>query len=151
MLENIKVAKVYNSDHLCLIIDGLFKVCQEEGARLVVIDSIISHFRGEYVGRENLAARQQKLNEYLHKLLRLAEAYNLAVVVTNQVHAQPDAFFKDPTKPTGGHVLAHACNQRVLLKRGKNSERVAYIIDSSHLPPGKAYFRISEKGIEDVD
>jgi len=148
-MENIKIAKVYNSDHLCIIIDSLFKVCQEEGVKLVVVDSIISHFRGEYLGRETLPERQQKLNLYLHKLIRLAEVYNLAVIVTNQVHAKPDAFFSDPTNPTGGHVLAHACTQRLLLKRSKGNIRTAALIDSPYLPAGQISFMISEQGIED--
>ena len=151
VLENIRVAKVYNSDHLCILIDSLFKVCQEEDAKLVIVDSIISHFRGEYVGRENLAERQQKLNLYLHKLIRLSEAYNLAVVLTNQVHARPDAFFTDPTNPTGGHVMAHASTHRVLLKRGKGNLRNARIIDSPYLPAAEASFMISAKGIEDAE
>jgi DNA repair protein RadA len=151
VMENIEVCKIFNSDHLCLMIDQLFQKCQETAAKLVIVDSMISHFRGEYIGRENLAARQQKLNLYLHKLLRLTEAYNLAVVVTNQVHARPDAYFSDPTNPTGGHVMAHACNQRVLLKRGKGDNRTARIIDSSYLPPGQAYFRITERGVEDLE
>jgi len=151
VLENIQIAKVYNSDHLCILIDSLFKVCQEEEVKLVVVDSVISHFRGEYIGRESLAERQQKLNLYLHKLVRLTEVYNLAVVVTNQVHARPDAFFSDPTTPTGGHVVAHACTHRVLLKRSKGNIRIANLIDSPYLPAGQAPFMISVKGIEDME
>jgi DNA repair protein RadA len=37
--------------------------------------------RAEYSGRETLAERQQRLNIMLHKLIRLAEIYNVAVVV----------------------------------------------------------------------
>jgi len=59
---------------------------------------MISHFRGEYVGRENLAERQQKLNQRLHKLLRLAEIYNIAVEVTNQVQANPAQGFGHPNR-----------------------------------------------------
>ena len=29
----------------------------------------------------------------LHRLIRLAEIYNVAVVLTNQVQSQPDSFF----------------------------------------------------------
>ena len=70
--KNIHVARAYNSSHLCLLIDRLFTLCPENNIKLVIIDSMISHFRGEYVGRENLAARQQKLNQYLlQKLLMM--------------------------------------------------------------------------------
>lgn len=150
VLDNIIIARAYNSDHLCLLIDHLFRICPEEKAKLVVVDSIISHFRGEYVGRETLAERQQKLNKYLHKLLRLAEIFNLAVVITNQMQANPAQFFGDPNRPAGGHILAHASTHRVHVRRGKAGSRAAKIIDSPCLPESKARFMITEKGIEDV-
>jgi DNA repair protein RadA len=150
-LGNIFVARAYNSDHQCLLIDELFKVCPERNIKLAVVDSMISHFRGEYVGREHLSERQQKLNYYLHKLVRLVEAYNLAVVVTNQVQANPAQFFGDPNRPAGGHVMAHACTHRLFLRKGKANTRLARVIDSPYLPEARARFRISEKGIEDPE
>ncbi|MEM2921905.1 MAG: DNA repair and recombination protein RadA [Candidatus Bathyarchaeia archaeon] len=150
VLDNIIVARAYNSDHQSLIIDHLFEICPKENVKLVVVDSMISHFRGEYVGRENLSERQQKLNECLHKLLRLAEAYNLAVIITNQVQANPAVFFGDPNKPAGGHIMAHASTHRIYIRRSKENTRVAKVIDSSYLPESEARFIISEKGIEDI-
>jgi len=151
ILDNIITARAYNSDHQCLLIDHLFEKCPEENVKLVVVDSMISHFRGEYVGRESLSERQQKLNEYLHKLLRLAEAYNLAVVITNQVQANPGQFWGDPDRPAGGHIMAHACTHRIYLRRGKEDTRLAKVIDSPYLPENTARFRITEKGIEDIE
>ena len=148
--KNILVARAYNSSHQCLLIDRLFALCPENNVKLVVIDSMISHFRGEYLGRETLAERQQILNHYLHKLVRLSEAYNLAVVVTNQVQANPATFFGDPNRPAGGNIMAHACTHRVFLRRGGKGTRVATLIDSPSLPERKARFAISEKGIVDV-
>jgi len=150
-LENIFIARAYNSDHQCLLIDELFKVCSKQNVKLVVVDSMISHFRGEYVGRETLAARQQKLNLYLHKLVRLSEAYNLAVVLTNQVQANPAQYFGDPNRPAGGHVMAHASTHRIYLRKGKSNTRLARVIDSPSLPEISARFRITERGIEDPE
>ncbi|MEM1515348.1 MAG: DNA repair and recombination protein RadA [Thermoproteota archaeon] len=149
--NNIFVARAYNSSHQCLLIDRLFILCPEQNVKLIVVDSMISHFRGEYIGRETLSERQQKLNQYLHKLLRLAEAYNLAVVITNQVQANPTAFFGDPTRPAGGHVMAHACTHRVYLRKGNKGIRIARIIDSPYLPEREAPFMITEKGISDAE
>lgn len=151
ILENIFVARAYNSDHQCLLIDELFKMCAKENTKLVVVDSMISHFRGEYIGRETLAARQQKLNLYLHKLVRLSEAYNLAVVLTNQVQANPAQFFGDPNRPAGGHVFAHASTHRIYLRKGKANTRIARVIDSPYLPEDTARFTISENGIADSE
>jgi DNA repair protein RadA len=151
ILDGIVVARAYNSDHQCLLIDHLFKKCPEENAKLVVVDSMVSHLRGEYPGRENIAQRQQILNQYLHKLLRLSEAYNLAVVITNQVVSNPATFYVNLELPVGGHIMAHACTHRAKLSRAKGGGRVAKIIDSPYLPEDKASFIITAKGIEDTD
>ncbi|MEM2111546.1 MAG: DNA repair and recombination protein RadA [Candidatus Bathyarchaeia archaeon] len=148
--NNIFVARAYNSSHQCLLIDRLFTLCPENNIKLVVIDSIISHFRGEYIGRETLSERQQKLNQYLHKIIRLSEAYNLAIVLTNQVQANPTMFFGDPNKPAGGNIMAHACTHRVFLRKGAKGTRIARIIDSPYLPEKTARFMITETGIVDA-
>ena len=149
-LGNVFLARAYNSSHQCLLTDNLFKFCPENDIKLVIVDSMIGHFRGEYIGRESLSERQQTLNSQLHKLLRLTEAFNLPVIVTNQVQANPAQFFGDPNKPAGGHVMAHACTHRVYLRRGRQGTRLAKVIDSPYLPENSTRFKITEKGIEDV-
>lgn len=149
-LRNIFLAKAYNSSHQCILINHLFKLCPENNIKLVVVDSMIGHFRGEYIGRENLSERQQKLNEQLHKLLRLTEAYNIPVIVTNQVQSNPAQFFGDPNKPAGGNVMAHACTHRIYLRKGSKGTRIAKVIDSPYLPENSVRFKITEKGVEDV-
>jgi len=150
-LGNIFLARAYNSSHQELLTEHLFKFCPENDVKLVVVDSMIGHFRGEYVGREHLAERQQKLNNQLHKLLRLTEAYNISVVITNQVQANPTAFFGDPNKPAGGNVMAHASTHRVYLRKGGKGTRLATVIDSPYLPEEKTRFKITEKGVEDAE
>jgi DNA repair protein RadA len=150
ILGNIFLARAYNSSHQSLLVHSLFKFCPENDIKLVVVDSMIGHFRGEYVGREHLSERQQKLNSQLHKLLRLTEAFNLPVVITNQVQANPAQFFGDPNKPTGGHVMAHACTHRIFIRKGGKGTRVATVIDSPSLPENKTRFKITEKGVEDA-
>ena len=149
-LNNIIVSRVYTSDHQIFLLENAFEICAENNIKLIIVDSVISHFRGEYVGRDLLAERQQKLNQYMHKLLRLAEILNLAVVVTNQALANPIAYYGAPENPAGGNILAHASNTRLWLRRAKGSTRVARLIDSPYLPEGECIFKISEKGIEDV-
>jgi DNA repair protein RadA len=150
-LGNIFLARAYNSSHQCLLIDNLSKFCPENNIKLVIVDSMIGHFRGEYIGRENLSERQQTLNSQLHKLIRLTEAFNLPVIVTNQVQANPAQFFGNPDKPAGGHVMAHACTHRVYLRKGSKGTRIAKVIDSPYLPENSTRFKITGKGIEDVE
>jgi len=115
-MENIYYNRVVNSDHQMAVVEELKDLIPKEGIGLVIVDSITGHFRAEYPGRENLALRQQKLNRHLHQLMSLAELYDVAVVVTNQVMARPDVFYGDPTVAIGGHVLYHAPGIRVTVK-----------------------------------
>jgi len=151
VMDNIYYQRAYNSDHQISIVDELFKFVPENNVKLVIIDSVTSHFRAEYPGREHLAVRQQRLNAHLHQLVKLAEIYNIAVVVTNQVMARPDVFYGDPTQAVGGHVLAHTPGVRVQLRRAKGSKRIARVVDAPHLPEGEAVFVITDEGIRDPE
>ncbi len=149
-LKNILYARAFTSDHQMLVTERAEPYIKERNIGIIIVDSLISHFRGEYVGRESLAERQQKLNKYLHKLLRLALGYNLAVLVTNQVVADPSAFFTDPNRPAGGHVLGHGVTARLYIKRGKKDRRVVKLVKSPYLPEGTVEIVITEGGIQDV-
>jgi len=151
VLDQVLVARAYNSSHQLTIIQQLPQVIQEQGVKLVIVDSMISHFRGEYIGRGTLAERQQKIGSALGNLLRVAEAFNVAVVLTNQVQATPAVMFGDPNKPTGGHVMAHACNHRVYIRKGRKNTRLIQVIDSPYLPEERVRIAITEAGVTDSD
>jgi DNA repair protein RadA len=150
-LKNIYVARAYNSEHQIFLIDKVPEMIEEKNIGLIIIDSLTSHFRADFVGRGELAERQQKLNRHLHQLQRLSDAHNLAVYVTNQVMARPDVLFGDPTAPVGGHILAHQATYRLYFRKGREDTKVAKLMDAANLPPGEALFRICEDGIRDVD
>lgn len=150
VLKNIVWARAYNSDHQILLCDQAMEMAPEKNAKLLVVDSIMSHFRAEYIGRGTLAARQQKLNKHLHHLQRGAEINNLAIFITNQVMSRPDAFFGDPTAPVGGHVLAHVPQTRCYLRKSKGERRICRLVDSPNLPEGEAVFTVVKDGIRDV-
>ncbi|RLF19537.1 MAG: DNA repair and recombination protein RadA [Thermoprotei archaeon] len=151
VLDNIIYARAYNSDHQILIIEEAADVVKENNVKLIVIDSLISHFRGEYLGRETLAIRQQRLNKHIHQLLRLADVYNLAVVVTNQVMSNPEAFFGNPQKPAGGNILAHGSTYRIWLRKGKEGKRIAKVFDSPKHPEAEAVFQVTDRGVVDIE
>ena len=117
--------------------------------KLVIVDSLTSHFRAEYVGRGMLADRQQKLNKHLKELKQLSDVNNALVLVTNQVHARPDAMWGDPTKPIGGHIVGHASTFRLYLRKSKGGRRIARLIDSPNLPEGEAVFSVTAEGIRE--
>ena len=149
ILSNIQVARVYNSDHQMFVVDKAQEIIIENNIKLIVVDSVTSHFRAEFTGRENLPTRQGRLNKHLHTLQRMADIYSCVVFLTNQAMADPAAFFGDPTRSVGGHVLAHVPQTRVYLKKSKDIRRVAKLIDSPSLPEGECIFTISEIGIRD--
>lgn len=150
VLRNIHIARAFNSSHQILMAEKVNELIQQgNNIKLVIVDSLMAHFRAEYVGRESLAVRQQKLNQHLHALQQLANTYNIAVFITNQVQAKPDSFFGSPTKAIGGHVLGHASTYRIWLKKGLAGKRIARLVDSPHLPEGECVFKITNEGIVD--
>lgn len=148
VLSRITVARAYNSAHQELIVKELGRVIEPNKVKLVILDSAVAHYRAEFLGRGTLAERQQRLNRFMHQLLRTAEIYNIAVVVTNQVQAAPDSFFGDPTRPTGGHVVAHTSTYRIYLRKAAKN-RIARMVDSPYHPERDTVFVLNEKGIDD--
>ncbi len=150
ILKNITVGRAYTSDHQILLARDASKIIEDRNIKLIIVDSLISHFRSEYIGRGTLASRQQILNSHIHDLLRLTESYDeLAVIVTNQVSSRPDVFYGNPIIHTGGHIVAHGATIRIFLRKGKGEQRVAKVIDAPHLPEQDAIFSITEDGITD--
>ena len=152
VLKNIFVARAFNADHQILLIDKIGEMVKNgEPIKLVIVDSLTAHFRAEFSGRGQLADRQQKLNRYLHNLMKMAEQYNLAVYVTNQVMANTAMMFGDPTTAVGGNIVGHASTYRIYLRRGKKDSRVAKLIDSPNLPDNETVFFLTTAGIKDPE
>ncbi|MEM2971786.1 MAG: DNA repair and recombination protein RadA [Candidatus Bathyarchaeia archaeon] len=151
IVKNIIYAEAYTSDHQMFLLDNADDIIKQNNVKLIIVDSLTAHFRSEYIGREMLASRQQKLNKHMHKLIRLARAFNLVTVVTNQVMAKPDMFFSDAVHPVGGHIVGHTSHTRVYLRRASHGPvRIARLVSSPYLPEGEEIFKITENGIEDI-
>ncbi len=153
VLDKIHVAKAFNSNHQILLAEKAKEVAAEHEdtewpVRMLSVDSLTAHFRAEYVGRGELADRQQKLNKHLHDLMRIGDLYNTAVVVTNQVQSNPDAFFGDPTKPIGGNILGHTSTFRIYLRKSKGDKRIVRLVDAPNLADGEAVMRIEGAGLK---
>jgi DNA repair protein RadA len=140
--------KAYNSSHQEVIIEEAANIIQIHGIQLVIVDSVVSHYRAEFLGRSVLSERQQRINRFLHILLRIAETCSVAVVITNQIQSSPDAFFGDPYRPTGGNVMGHTTTYRIYLKKaGKN--RIARMADSPCHAEREILFTLNEQGVGD--
>jgi DNA repair protein RadA len=151
IMKKVFVCKIVNSAQLEALIRNLGKSIEEYKAKLVIVDSIISLHRAEYTGRETLAERQQRLNVMLHKLIRLAEVYNIAVILTNQVQTTPDNTFENPSvRAAGGNIMGHACTYRIFLRKA-GRDRIAIMVDSPHHTYSQVKFTISERGVENAE
>ncbi len=149
--SKIIYSEAYNSDHQMLLLEKADRVIKDGKVRLIIIDSLTSHFRSEYIGREMLAERQQKLNNHMHRLIRLARSFNAVAIVTNQVMAKPDQFFANTVDAVGGHIVAHTSHTRVFLRRAASGPiRIARLVSSPYLPEGERIFKVTENGIVDV-
>ncbi|OWZ69660.1 meiotic recombinase Dmc1 [Cryptococcus neoformans] len=176
-LDNVLCARAWSSEHQCdLLVDLAIRFVEERAYKLLIVDSIMNLFRQDYSGRGELSERQQKLNQFLARLQKLAEEFNIAVVLTNQVQADPGAAAMfaaaSSAKPVGGHILAHAYAQlfpllsrflsfistdslnssatRIALRKGRGDERIAKLQDSPDMPEGEATYTLRTGGWEDA-
>lgn len=150
VLDNIIVARAYNSAHQILILEESGPIIEQHNIKLIITDSAVGLFRAEYLGRGTLSERQQRLNRFMHLLVRTAETYNCAAIATNQVMASPDIFFGDPTKPIGGNVVAHTSTYRIYFKKS-GKKRIARMVDSPHHPEEEVIFTVTEDGVADPE
>ncbi|ELY36496.1 DNA repair and recombination protein RadA [Natronorubrum tibetense] len=153
VLDKIHVAKAFNSNHQMLLAEKAKELASEHEdseypVRLLAVDSLTAHFRAEYVGRGQLADRQQKLNKHLHDLDKVGNLYNAAVIVTNQVASNPDSFFGDPTQPIGGNILGHKSTFRIYLRKSKGDKRIVRLVDAPNLADGEGVMRVQGDGLK---
>ncbi|GAA0517421.1 DNA repair and recombination protein RadA [Halorubrum aquaticum] len=152
-LDQIHVAKAFNSNHQILLAEKAKELAGEHEEsewpiRIVCVDSLTAHFRAEYVGRGELAERQQKLNKHLHDLMRIGDLFNTAILVTNQVASNPDSYFGDPTQAIGGNILGHASTFRIYLRKSKGNKRIVRLVDAPNLADGEAVMRVQGEGLK---
>ena len=151
VIENVFYARAYNSDHQNRL---LFQVCGlmcEHKFSLLIVDSATALYRTDYTGRAELSNRQMSLAKFLRNLQKIADEHKIVVVITNQVVATVDgnSFGGVDKKPIGGHIMAHACQTRLFLKKGLKQNRVCKIYDSPSLPESEASYSITDHGIDD--
>lgn len=153
VLDNVAYARAYNTDHQTKLLVQAAAMMSETRYALLIIDSATGLYRTDYSGRGELSERQMHLARFLRKLLRIADEFGVAVVITNQVVAQVDGgamFCSDPKKPIGGHIMAHSSTTRLYLRKGRGETRVCKVYDSPCLPESEATFAINADGIGDA-
>ncbi|NJE54135.1 DNA repair and recombination protein RadB [Thermococcus sp. 21S9] len=124
---------------------GSLKKVVDDSFSLVVVDSITAHYRAE----ENRMGLLTDLSRQLQVLLWIARKQNIPVLVINQVHYDSRL---ERTRPVAEQTLGYRCKDILRLdKLPKPGLRLAILERHRFRPEGTmVYFRITEKGIEDV-
>ena len=152
VLNNICYARAYNTDHQMMLLSQASGMLAQSRFSLVIVDSATALYRTDYSGRSELFNRQTHLGKFMRGLQKLADEFGVAVVVTNQVVATVDAcamYAQDTKKPIGGHVMGHASQVRLFLKKGRGETRICKVYDSPNLREAEATFAILADGIGD--
>jgi DNA repair protein RAD51 len=115
-MDNVIYARAYNTDHQNKLLMHASGLMAESRFALMIVDSATALYRTDFSGRGELSARQMHLARFMRTLMRLADEFGIACVITNQVVAQVDGqasmFSADPKKPIGGNIIAHASTTR---------------------------------------
>ncbi|WP_254765022.1 DNA repair and recombination protein RadB [Natrinema marinum] len=120
-----------------------------ERADLIVLDSATGFYRLERTGDGDEGEALRSVTRQVTHLLSLARKHDLAVVLTNQVFADPDS---DRTKGLGGNTLEHWTGVIVRLERFRGGNRRATLEKHRSKPAGEsAQFQITDAGLEGGD
>lgn len=157
VLDNIVYGRAFNTDHQFELLVEASALMVESRFALLIVDSATALYRSEYIGRNELAARQGHLLRFLRGLQRLADTFGVAVIICNQVCAKVDTMpsftsaggFSDKM-PIGGHIMAHSSQTRLALRKGRGDARICKVYDSPSLPEAEASFIITQGGIADA-
>ena len=152
VIANVLYARAYSSDHQNKLLIQACGLMAENKFSLLIVDSATALYRTDFSGRGELSARQMSLGKFLRNLQKLADEFKVAVLITNQVVAQVDGTSfggMNDKKPIGGHIMAHAAQTRLYLRKGAKENRICKVYDSPCLPESEAVYAITDSGIND--
>ena len=149
-LQHISYFYTPNTEQLLGTVNALSKTMQEKHPKIVVIDGAIGQFREEYLGRGTLADRQNQIARLMTHIKNISYYFKCVVIFTNQVQTDPSIMFGDPVKPIGGNVVGHAATYRIYFKKS-GKKRIARMVDSPEHPQADAEYRLTAKGVEDIE
>jgi len=142
-----------NSDALKFMCSRLLgQQIEMTGARLIVLDSIATHFRSEYgAQRQLIPERQQKANQILHELKKYAKLYNAIAIITNQATGDPSGYGAN-IKHSMGNVIGHESEIRIqiLIKSSAKGERKFKIEKAVDLPREEIILKLTDTGYYDM-
>lgn len=149
---NIQVLKPQQVSMFMKYLENLFLYVRQENIKLIIIDSIIALHKAEFFGRGQLAPRQQSLTGIMQKLKKIAEVYDVGVMITNHIIANPDPYKPGTEVPAGGNSIAHFSTHRIALKtkiiqRTNEKYSVMTMDDSPRYPRMQIPFKVKIGGV----
>jgi DNA repair protein RAD51 len=151
VIDNVYFARAYNHEHQLKLLSQAAYLMSTTKFALLIVDSATALYRTDFQGRGELSARQMHLAKFLRSLQKLCDEFGIAVVFTNQVVATVDGMPGCDKKPIGGHIVAHASQTRLYLRKGAKDNRICKVYDSPILPEGEATYTIGNEGICDPE
>ena len=129
--------------------EQLIRQIDKTHARLILLDTIITLPRSEFIGMSALPARQQNLGKIAEALKEAAEYSNGVAVVSNQTIVD---FKNGEISPSGGNVLGPASQYRVAMRFAPEKPEVIEFFTEKgvDLPQASYYLRSFRNGFHDV-
>uniref|UniRef100_A0A914PBP9 RecA family profile 1 domain-containing protein n=1 Tax=Panagrolaimus davidi TaxID=227884 RepID=A0A914PBP9_9BILA len=146
-LENIAYVHVLNVDGLMKSLIDARALISEEKYSLLIINSIINHYR-DFKMPEEACCRQNHLLKVFKVLHLIALEFNVAVLLVNEM--VPSIENVKILIPAGGHTVSHATTTRLFFKNGHGNDKILQIYTSPHLAEAEASFSIANGEIGDV-
>ncbi len=148
--KNLAYSKPPTSGTLNYIIwKHLPKIMEQTGARIVILDSIATHFRAEYgIARQLLPERQMRANQVIHNLKKAATKFNALIVMTNQAVANVSGYGA-PYNHAMGLVVGHESQVRIRIQKKSGPEREIMIEKAIDLPEDTCKLDMTEFGFEE--
>jgi DNA repair protein RadA len=147
-LDNVMILEAQDIETQERIVDNIDSLHKDNRFKLLVVDSPVTHYRSEYIGRAMLPERQQKLYKFMRRLVAIARTYNIAVVITNHINTTPNSR-RMSGRPAGGNVMGHAATYSVRLWTLNQFLYHAEIVGSPYHPKNTKTFYIGNKGLVD--
>ncbi|XP_024375721.1 DNA repair protein RAD51 homolog 3 [Physcomitrium patens] len=145
-LSHIYLLRVHDPVEQLAVVNTLPTLLDEhKEVRLVVFDSVTFNFRQDF---EDMAGRTRLLANMAQKLMAVAENYDVAIVLVNQVTHKVTSE-GSRTVPALGESWSHVCTNRLMVY-WMDGQRYAHLAKSPSLPVGTAPYVITEEGVRDA-
>lgn len=155
--QNIHLAQPKNSQEQELCIEEASSLLSRTdlNMKLLIVDSLMFHYRAAYPGRSGLSERAHRLNILMHKLRNLTQTKNIAALITNQSVSNPRNEEDEDPQPCGGKIISLLSTYIIQLKRtriGSSYPLIKATILKSPLKGSKTHpLTIFDKGFLDIE